>query len=153
MSSGWRAALAFVVAPIVPCVITVIPNKLLYPEWTGYWLLIGYELVVCYLLILILALPLYLYLRARRQVNLRNSLCSGAAIGALVSICITLFFAFPPPAAGSAADAGGTLYVNGQITAHGYFVLAQDVLISALFGTFTALIFWIVGVWSGKTTG
>ena len=154
MSTGWRVALAFVFAPIIPCAISVVPNKLLQPEWTGYWLVIGYELLVCYLLILGLALPLYFYLRDKGQVSLTSSLVAGAAIGAVASVALIFILAFPPPPGGSASDSGGTLYVNGQTTTHGYFVLAQDVLTSAVFGTSIAFIFWILGVRnSGQIAG
>jgi hypothetical protein len=146
---NWRVPLGFVIAPIIPCTLTVLPGIVARPEWTGGWGLILIMVLVSELISLVVAVPTYFLLRRYWRVGLMQCLVSGAAIGVLF-VVVTLLWSMSMPCCYSAGDSGGPTIIDSHYTFHGWVQNAASAGYSALLGASIGLVFWAVAVRSPK---
>jgi len=133
--------MAFLVSPIIPCILYNIPDYLAFHTWSNSFLVAA--LVVAEVLIALVAVPVFLLLRRRRRVTLTICLTAGF----IICFAISGLFAFWPLDPGySAGDGGGSTVINGHMTAHGVVSQLIGASVFGLMGAITGLIFWAVGI-------
>jgi hypothetical protein len=144
---NWRLPVGFIVAPVVPCILIVVPGMVQYPEWTGAWLVIAYMVIASLLITLLLGVPLYFALRRFWKVGLPQCVFSGALLGALMAALATI-----SSIGGnySANDAGGPTVIAGQYTVHGWIQSCVVAGQTALLGGGIGFMFWAVAIWRSE---
>jgi uncharacterized membrane protein YagU involved in acid resistance len=144
-----RVPIGFLLAPIVPCAVTVLPGILAQPEWAGGWQMIFLMVVVSQIISLVVAVPTYFLLRHYSRVGFWQCLLSGAAIAVVFNI-VVLSLSMSLGTDYSAADSGGDTVINGHITIHGWVQNALSAGYFALLGAGIGFAFWLIAIWSPK---
>jgi hypothetical protein len=143
MLMKWRLPLGFILAPVIPSALMVLPGIVATAEWRASWRLIVYIVVVLEIISLIVALPTYFLLRRFWRVGALHCTVSGAAIATLTNVLLLSL----PLEGYSAGDPGGDTIINGRYTAHGWMQNLSDLLIMGGFGAGIGLLFWVIALW------
>jgi hypothetical protein len=137
----WRLPVAFLVSPVIPCVLFNVPDYVAFHTWSNGFL-VG-ALVVAETLVLLVAVPTFFLLRRYRRVTLITCLTAGFTICFAISCLLVLY---PLDSGYSAGNGGGATVINGHLTAHGALSQLVGASVIGLMGALTGLIFWLVGI-------
>jgi hypothetical protein len=89
--------------------------------------------------------PAYLVLQRSGHVSIAQSLLAGFSIAFSMSLIVVLLG--PNGPGNYAMDSGGSIMIDGHLTAHGWWKVSGGCLETGALGTAIGLFFWLIAYW------
>lgn len=142
-----RVALAFVFAPVLPCMAYAI-------AWAATTSQIGHPVVVTLAIIIVVAiawglivgLPVLVALNRWWTAGIKECVLAGAVVALLLEAARLI----APNSSYAASDEVGATYVNGRLTPHGWAAEGQFCMQLVLLGAAIGFCFWVIAFWRGN---
>lgn len=139
--TAWRVPLGFLLAPVLPCTLAILPSTLATRNWSGAIGLIGTMIIVSLAITLVLAMPVYLLLKRYWTVGLVECLVSGTVIGVIPFPVLELLVSSGKHSAAATAS-------HAAHAAHGWAPALSATSDAAVLGAAIGFAFWAIAFWS-----
>ena len=148
MRQGVRTTIAFLLAPIAPCVAYGLWPAAVAGRASEALVFVVPAITVCLAVTLVFCVPAYLLLRRYWKVGFVECVASGAVAAVLLNVVLYVASRVAFSEGGySAADSGGATYIDSTLTAHGWAVALQGVLYNMFLGASIGASFWLLAFW------